>query len=164
MQDGKTPNQGRHIPPRPEVLIVVGPGGVVEVYTSRHIPITVAQKLQGLPDTADAELYAEEYLERSLPQWAKEIYLPGNMQTTKTIRLRTPSQDMERRVNLALVRKAAHLHEEDGKDVQANAKDDTQGTGEAAPRPGEKPAEATPPQTSNQANGQKTHPKGSHAV
>ena len=46
------------IPPKPEVLIVVAPGGILEVYTSRWMRVKIVRKLTGLPNTIEAELLA----------------------------------------------------------------------------------------------------------
>ena len=92
------------IPPKPEVLIVVGSNGLLEVYTSRYMRVCIAKRLTGLPDTIEAELASEEYLEQRLPQWAREIYYPGHLQKRDTVRLLRPSEEMERRTALEIVR------------------------------------------------------------
>lgn len=100
------------IPPKPEVLIVCGSCGTLEVYTSRHMRLHVAKRLRGLPDTIEADLAAEAYLEMRLPSWAQELFAPENLQKRDTIRLLTPSQEVERRTRLALVRECRAIMEE----------------------------------------------------
>ena len=100
------------IPPKPEVLIVVAPGGILEVYTSRWMRVKIVRKLTGLPNTIEAELLAEEFMEQHLPAWAKELYYPGHLQKSTTIQLLTPSKELERRTALALVRECKEIAEE----------------------------------------------------
>lgn len=100
------------IPPKPELLLVVGPNGVLEFFTNRYIRIYVATKLTGLPDTIAADLAAEAYLEMRLPKRAQELYFPGNKQRVETVRLLRPSQEVTRRVELELVRECQTIMEE----------------------------------------------------
>ena len=97
------------IPPKPKVLIVVAPKGILEVYTNRHMRILIAKKLRGLPETTEAYLKDEEYLELGLPKWAQGIYYPGLLRATDTIRLRTPAEEADVALRLALVQEARNM-------------------------------------------------------
>lgn len=107
-------------PPRPEVLVVVGTGGVVEVYVNQRMRCHIAKKLNGLPNTIEAELLSEEYMELRLPRWAQELFAPENLRKSETVRLLRPSEEIERRVRVALVRECREIMEERNGKKQAN--------------------------------------------
>lgn len=94
------------LPPKPEVLVVVSSDGHFEVYTSRPMRVHVAQRLDS--DSVD-ELVADEYLDATLPAWARDIYLPWHLATCYTVRPRTAHEELGRRLGLDLVREAAAI-------------------------------------------------------
>jgi hypothetical protein len=94
------------LPPKPEVLIVAGQDGHIEVFTSRPMRVHVAQRLD--PDSVN-ELVGDDYLDATLPRWAQEIYLPWNLVTCYTVRPRTAHEELDRRLAVDLVRVAREI-------------------------------------------------------
>jgi hypothetical protein len=94
------------LPPKPELLIVASADGHIEVFSNRPIRVHVAQRVD--PDSVD-DLVADDYLNATLPAWARDIYLPWNLATCYTVRPRTADDELRRRLFVDLVRCAADI-------------------------------------------------------
>jgi hypothetical protein len=94
------------LPPKPEVLIVAGADGHIEVYTSRPMRVHFAERLDAHPDD---EIAADDYLDATLPAWARAIYFPWDLAACWTVRPRTAREELARRLLLDLVREAAAI-------------------------------------------------------
>ena len=95
------PPRPRPLPPRPSVLVVLSSDGFAEVFASPGVRIHVAERLNAAPGNEDL---ADEYLDLTLPTWARGTYWPRNLVATHTIRGLTIMEEAERLTDLALVR------------------------------------------------------------
>jgi len=94
------------LPPRPEVLIVAGQDGHIEVYTNRPMRVHVAQRLD--EDSADPAT-VDDYLDATLPKWARDLHFPWNLAGCYTVRPRTAREELGRRLWLDLIHQAKEL-------------------------------------------------------
>ena len=90
-----------HFAPRPAVLVSVAPDGFVECYASPGVRVAVVERLAVEP--AD-EALAEQYLETTLPAWARDIYQPVDLVATLAPRPATPSDELDKVTELAVLR------------------------------------------------------------
>lgn len=87
--------------PRPAVLVTVAPDGFVECYASPGVRVAVVERLAVEP--AD-EALAEQYLETTLPAWARDIYQPVDLVATLAPRPATPAEELDKVTELAVLR------------------------------------------------------------
>jgi hypothetical protein len=95
---------------RPAVVLVVGPGPVAEIYSDLPIRLHVAERLA--VEHPDDELLADEYLDSTLPPWARDVYMPGRLRALVPIRPRTVEAEGERLRRLEVLRILQDLGQE----------------------------------------------------
>jgi hypothetical protein len=88
------------------VLIVASADGHLEIYANRPMRVHVAERLAVEPSS---EIAADEHLDMTLPQWAREIYYPWDLATCHTVRPRTVAEEIGRQLSVDLVRCAAEI-------------------------------------------------------
>jgi hypothetical protein len=88
-------------------LIVLNSDGFVEVYGEPGLSIHIAQRLH--VDGNQAEATADEYLDHVLPRPFKELYYPNKLQTVGLCRRITVADEINRRVDLAVLRELRAL-------------------------------------------------------
>jgi hypothetical protein len=97
------------------VVLVVGPGPVAEIYSDLPIRLHIAERLAVDPD---AERLADEYMNSTLPGWARDVYMPGKLRARVPIQPRTVDQEGARLRGLdvlhALQELGLSIHERQG--------------------------------------------------
>lgn len=95
--------------PRRDVLVVIGNEGAfgkrwIEVYTSGHVRVHIAQKL-----LTPCEILADEYLDATLPDHFRKLHTPSRLRSTQVIEPRTAENELECRISLAVVRELREI-------------------------------------------------------
>ena len=80
---------------REKVLVVMHSDSWVEVFAEDHIDVRIAQRLHAGNDASVNQV--DEYLELSLPQCYRRLYLPVNLRAFDQCRKQTPEGEIERR-------------------------------------------------------------------
>lgn len=88
------------------VLVVLNPDGLVEVYTSPNVRVKIVNRLA----TTDhlATLLADEYLMRCLPKWAQAIFFPWRLKKLGNFERVTPDTELNRAIRRDLITVAQH--------------------------------------------------------
>ncbi len=104
----KTPKAKRpKLRQRPRVLIVLNSDGFIEVYGEPGLSVHIAQRLHVEGNATEAT--ADEYLDRSLPKAFRELFYPVKRQAVGQCRRITVADEMDRRVDLAVLRELRNL-------------------------------------------------------
>ncbi|MCD4728166.1 MAG: hypothetical protein K8R46_10920 [Pirellulales bacterium] len=100
----KKPAKVRPPRKREKVLVVMHPGGLVEVYASADVDVHICNRLFVDGDTGDLATAVDEYLEATLPKQYRGLHWPNRLRAVGMLEKITPESAMDTLYQLYILR------------------------------------------------------------
>ncbi len=97
----------QRVQPKPHILVLCHWDGWIEVYGIANVKICMVPEVPGPADTIDniqGELLAEQYIEKTLPESYRRVFMPGLRADFAKIETVRPSDLARRQLMASLMR------------------------------------------------------------